>query len=119
MGPLTAERISQILLWPNPTHLEKLSLSNLKTSSYALAIVLSAMKQNRKLICLEIDQIPINNTKNFEYLSQFLKVNRDIKSLKLSWCSFMPKQTVEVVTLIKRRKNLQFLDLSHNAMVSK
>ena len=69
MGPLTAERISQILLWPNTTQLEKLSLSNLKTSSYALAIVLSAMKQNRKLICLEIDQIPINNTKNFLYLS--------------------------------------------------
>ena len=50
MGPKTAEEISKILLWPNPTNLEKLSFCNLRTTNYAFAVVLAALKSNRKLL---------------------------------------------------------------------
>jgi len=49
MGPLMADEISKILLWPNPTNLEKLTINNVKTTNYAVAVVLSALKNNRKL----------------------------------------------------------------------
>ena len=68
MGPQTAEVISQILFWPNPTNLEYLKLNNLKTTSYSMAIVLSALKTNRKLVYFDIEKIPLTNAKNFDYL---------------------------------------------------
>ena len=58
----------------------------------------------------------VNNPKNFEYLCQFLKANREIKSLRLSWNSLLPPQVIEVMSIIKRRKSIQFLDLSYNSM---
>ena len=114
MGPQTAEEIAKILLWPNPTNLERLSLKNLRTTNYAMAIVLHALKTNRKLVSIDIEKIQLNNGKNFEYLGAFLKSNKSIKSLRLSWCSFLPKQIVGVMNLIKRKKTLEFLDLSNN-----
>ena len=114
MGSQTAEQFSKILLWPNPTNLEKFCLSNLKTTQYAMALVLNALKNNRKLVHFEAEKIVINNKQNFEYLCQFLKSNKSIKNLRLSWNSFMPKQIIEVMNLIKRRKTIEFLDLSYN-----
>jgi len=59
----------------------------------------------------------LNNGKHFEYLCLFMKSNKAIKKLRLSWVSFMPKQTVEIMGLIKRRKGIRFLDLSYNNLV--
>ena len=79
------------MLWPNPTNLEKLSICNLRTTSFAMAVVLAALKNNRKLITFEAEKIVINNKQNFDYLCQFLKSNKSIKSLRLSWNSFLPR----------------------------
>lgn len=106
LGRLTAEEISNMLFWPNPTHLETLRLGSLKTNNYSLAILLSALKTNRKLICLDIEKITLYNSKLFEYLSQFLKTNKMIKNLRLSWNGFFPKQIIGIMNLIKRRKTI-------------
>ena len=66
-------------------------MCNLKTTSFAMAVVLAALKNNRKLITFEAEKIVINNKQNFDYLCQFLKSNKSIKSLRLSWNSFLPK----------------------------
>ena len=116
MGPQTAHEISKMLLWPNPTHLEKLSLRNLKTNSFAMAIILSALKTNRRLLSFEVEKIPLKNPKNFEYLCQFFKSNHHLKNLRLSWNNFLPQQIVDVMSVIKRRKTIQFLDLSFNSL---
>ena len=49
VGPLVAEQISKMLLWPVPYNLEELVLGRVKTTNFAMAIVLSALKTNRKL----------------------------------------------------------------------
>ena len=94
MGKLTAMEISKILLWPPPTHLDTLRLINVKTTNFAMATVLSALKTNRKLLSLDLEAVEINNSKLFEYLCMFLKSNKVIKGLRLSWNSFFPKQII-------------------------
>ena len=79
-----------------------------------MAMILSSLKSNRKLIHFEVEKIALNNGKNFEYLSSFLKVNKAIKYLRLSWVNFLPQQIIEAMEIIKRRKTLLFLDLSYN-----
>ena len=44
-----AEQISKMLLWPVPYNLEELTLGKVKTTNFAMAIVLSALKTNRRL----------------------------------------------------------------------
>ena len=116
MGKQTASEISSILFWPNPTHLETLRLINIKTTNFSMAILLSALKTNRKLMTLDLEKVSLNNSKLFEYLSMFLKTNKVIKNLRLSWNTFFPKQIIGVMNLIKRRKSIQFLDLSNNSL---
>ena len=116
LGRETAEQISRILFWPNPTHLEKFILRNVKTNFYSIAIILSALKTNRRLIHFELEKVSLNNPKNFDYLCLFFKANREIKNLRLSWNSLLPNQIIEVMSLIKRRKTIQFLDLSYNSL---
>lgn len=110
--------MSKILLWPNPTHLETFKLCNVRTSGYAMNIVLSALKLNRKLLALDLEKVELNNAKLFEYLSMHLKNNKGIKSLRLSWCSLVPKQIVSLMNNIKRRKSIQYLDLSNNSFAA-
>ena len=116
LGPQSAGEISKMLLWPNPHCIDKLVLSNLRVTSYAMAMILSSQKGNRKLSIFEIEKIPLNNAKNFEYLCSFLKANKSIKVLKLSWVNFLPMQIIEVMNIVKRRKTIHFLDLSYNNM---
>lgn len=95
-----------MLFWPNPTHLETLKIGKIRTNNYSMAILLSALKNNRKLITFDLEQVQLSNGKLFDYLSMFLKSNKVIKSLRLSWTSLFPKQIVEVLNLIKRRKTI-------------
>ena len=53
MGQATAEQISQILLWKENC-LDELTLSNLKTTNYFMAVALSPLKMNKKLKKLNI-----------------------------------------------------------------
>ena len=116
LGRQTAEEISKMLFWPNPTHLETLRIGKVRTNNYSMAIVLAALKTNRKLVCLDLEQVQLSHAKLFQYLCMFLKSNKGIKNLRLSWTSLFPKQTVEVLNLIKRRKTIQYLDLSNNCL---
>ena len=81
-----------------------------------MLVLLSALKLNKKLLCLDLERIELTNSKLFEYLCLFLKQNKVIKSLRLSWNSFLPKQIVSVMKHIKRKKTLYFLDLSNNSL---
>ena len=56
-----------------------------------MTILLSALKTNRKLTSLDLEAVELNNSKLFEYLCMFLKTNKVIKSLRLSWNSLFPK----------------------------
>ena len=57
MGPKVSNAISEMLLWPAPYCLEELTLSKVKTTNFSLAIVLSALKQNRKLLKFNLNQV--------------------------------------------------------------
>jgi hypothetical protein len=82
-----------------------------------MAMVLGSMKTNRKIKRFGIHKIPLNNNRLYEYVLSFLKANKIIEALTLSWNNFLPKQLTELMLTISRKKTLYELDLSYNNMV--
>ena len=79
-----------MLLWPVPYNLEELALAKVKTTNFAMAIVLSALKTNRRLQKLALHSVSLQNNKLYEYVYQFVKNNKCLNSLAITWAYILP-----------------------------
>ena len=81
-----------------------------------MATVLAAMRKNKNLKSLKLNYIKLSNRKLQEYLKDFLKHNKEVSEIQLSWLSLAPIVLVDIARLITKKKNLHYLDLSWNNM---
>ena len=84
-GSLSASELVKILVWAPPLNLTDLLLEDLQTNDFAIANTFKILKQAKKLRKLQMSQITLCNGLIFKDLVNFIKSNKELTVLKLSW----------------------------------